>query len=113
MPAPVYPTGRDYYAYISDDSNTYTIATTDSNAGSQTSPPSPISPKTHPAYPRGWKVRHVQGTVVVSGIVYRTRLPIFDPSDPIWLGSSSTFAKGGATFVSEGAIGERRTYKGG
>jgi hypothetical protein len=113
MPAPVYDLQRGFFDYLSDDTTHYVKATTLGNAAAQTSPPPVISPKSLPAFPRGWSPRKVYGTVIVSSVVYRTHIPIFDPADIIWVGSATTFTKGGATFTIEGAIGEKRTYKGG
>jgi hypothetical protein len=113
MPAPVYGLTRDFYSYKSDDTNNYTVATTDGNAAAQTAPPSPINPGSLAAYPRGWRMRKVYGAVVVSGVLYRTHIPILDPTDILWTGAGTTFVKGGSTFVVEGRIGETREYKGG
>lgn len=113
MAAPVYDMSRGYFKMIGDDTNNYVLATTAGNAAAQSSPPPIINPKTYARYPIGWKYRRVYGAVVVSSVVYRTHIPLMDPTDAIWLGTATTFTKGGATFVSEGAIGEKRTYKGG
>lgn len=107
-------TSRDWYSYLSDDTTHYVVATTDANAAAQTAPPSPIAPGSLPAFPRGFKMRFVMGAILDGSILRRTKLPIFLPTDAIFVGGSSTFSKSGLTgWVIEGRIGERRTYKGG
>lgn len=113
MAGPVYDMSRGYFKIVGDDTNPYVLATTAGNAAAQTAPPPVINPKTYARYPIGWKYRRVYGAVLDSGVVYRTHIPLLDPTDPIWLGTTTTFVKGTKTFISEGAIGEKRTYKGG
>ena len=114
MAAPIYPMQRSFYPYISDDTTTYEIATTVEN-GTTINGGTPQEAGTDPTYPRGWVPRRIQGVFVDSGSgkVYRTHVPILDPANTKWVGSVTTFSKGGETFNIQGRIGERRTYKGG
>src|ERR1700674_4023373 len=94
---------RDFYPYISDDGITYNIATTQANGNAQSA--TPVLPKANPKYPYAkGGARHVYG---VNG-TNRTKCPIFDPSDAIFVGSATTFTKNGVTFTVEGIVGERR-----
>ena len=113
--APVYDLARNFYAYKSDNGTTYNIGTTVGNANAQTTPATPVAATANPAYPRGWVERKVHGAYLdtTANVVYRSAIPILDPTDGKWTGSSTTFTKGGQVFVIEGRIGERRTSKGG
>ncbi len=113
MPAPVFDLHRGFYQYTSDDTTDYELATTVGNANAQTTPGTKIPPGTNPTFPRGWVPRIIYGEYTDSGVVYRTKVPFFDPTDPIWLGTVLVFTKGGQTFNTMGHIGEKRTYKGG
>jgi len=114
MPAPVQVLTRDWYAYTSDDTAVYQIGTTDSNAAAQSGTVTPDPVGTNPVYPRGWVMRHVYGEAIVTGVLYRTKLPVFDPTDDIWVGATTTtFVKNGCTYNIEGRIGEKRVNKGG
>jgi hypothetical protein len=113
MTAPVYNLTRGFFPYISDNTNTYTVASTVGNANANSTPPSPGDPDANPTYPRGWVPRKVHGSYVSGGTTYRTDYIAFNPTDLGWLSTNLTFTKGGQTFTIEGRIGERRTYKGG
>jgi hypothetical protein len=104
---------RDFFAYIDDAAVTRVLATTDANAALQAGAPGPVAPLSHAPMPRGWKARRIFGAYLDAGKVYRTSVPILDPSDPLWSGGSTTFTKGGQTFVIEGKRGEQRFSKGG
>lgn len=99
--------GRAFTTYISDDTNSYQLATSIDNilANSGTD----IEPGAHPTYPRGWVARHVYG-VATSGA--RTKLPILDPSSSLFV-TGGTFTKNTVEFTVEGKIGEKRMNKGG
>lgn len=102
----LYGLTRNFYAYISDDGNTYQVAITDddASAGGFTSP---VAPGTNPVYPRGWRMRKMYG--LSSGGI-RTKTPVASPFSTQWT-APTTFPKKGVTFNAEGAIGERRTTK--
>lgn len=99
---------RDFFAYTSDDTNTYQIATTIANGNANSA--SGVAPGVNPSYPRGWVPRKVYG---VSSAGARTKLPIFDPGNAIWVGGGTTFTKNAVSYNVEGRIGEKRTNKGG
>lgn len=111
MPAPVITLGRNFYAYKADNGVTYNIGTLDANAAAQTSPAAPVAPNANPTIPRGWKIRHVTGFYTTGGVTYTTILPIFDPTDNIWLTVSTTFTKWGTTYAVESYLGEKRIYR--
>lgn len=112
MPAPVIDLKRNFYLYTSDNTIQFTVATLNANNAAQTSPQTPIDPSLHPAYDRGFVMRKVHGKAVVSGVTYTTKIPVFDPTDDIWVGAStSTFTKWGTTYNIAGRIGERRIYR--
>ena len=110
---PVYALDRDWYNYTSDDTLVYQVGTTIANG--TVNGATAITPGASPTYPRGWVMRHVFGNYVdtATGFEYRTKVPIFDPTNTKWVGSVNTFIKAGQTWQIEGRIGERRTYKGG
>lgn len=97
---------RDWFAYISDDGNTYQLATTSQNGSAQSA--SPVSVGTNPTYRRGWKPRIVYG---VYGSA-RTKLPVLDPSNGLWTGSTLTFTKDTIVYSVAGKRGEERYNKG-
>lgn len=99
---------RGFFAYKSDDGDTYQLATTLQNGSAQSA--TPVSAGTNPAYPRGYKPRIAYG--VASGGA-RTRLPILDPANGIWTESTLTFTKDSTTYTVEGLRGEQRYTKGG
>lgn len=99
---------REYSSYISDNGNTYQVASTSANVTAGGGTPGPAG--ANPPFPRGWKVRGVYGRGT-GGI--RTFLPIFDPSSGIWLGTTLTFEKYGIPFDVQGKRGEDRFDKGG
>ena len=109
MTLPPQNLGRGFYAYISDDSNTYQIGTTAEN-GTNVNDATPVPAGTNPSYPRGWKMRHVYG---LSEAGNRTKVPIFDPTNGLWLGTTTTFSKNGVSYTVEGKAGEDRFNKGG
>lgn len=99
---------RFYFAYKSDDGNTYQLATTNGN-GSTAQGGSPITPNSLPTYPRGWKPRVVYGEAA-NGT--RTKVPILDPSNGLWTGSTTSFSKDGLSFGVAGKRGEDRFNRG-
>ncbi len=103
---------RSYYSYLSDDVVSYELATTTEN-GTTVNSGDPIAAGTLPAYPRGWVARHIYGVFNDSGVLRRTKVPILDPTNDLWVGTSNTFTKDGIDYDVEGRIGEKRTYKGG
>jgi hypothetical protein len=101
---------RGYFSYTSDDSTLYELATSLQN-GVTVNAATVIAPGSLSAYPRGWTPRHIYGFNAAGPS--RTKVPIFDPANTLWLGGVTTFTKDGITYTIEGKIGERRTYKGG
>lgn len=103
-----YHLNRGFFTYDSDDSNSYQIGTSIDNGNAQSATAVPAG--TSPTYPRGWVPRHIYG-VDASG--NRTKVPIMDPTNGLWTGSTNTFTKNSVSFTVEGRIGEKRTTKGG
>ncbi len=101
---------RGYFLYTSDDGTVYEVATYSEN-GVNVNAATPITTHTDPAYPRGWVMRSIHG-INVAGPA-KTVVPIFDPADTKWTGSTGTFTKDGIVYTIQGRIGEKRTYKGG
>jgi hypothetical protein len=99
----LYGLTRDFYAYISDDTNTYVVALTDNDAVSGGFGDA-VAANAYPGYPRGWKMRIQYG---VSGDGIRTKIPVSDPTSAIWT-SPSEFTKNAIEFVAEGSRGEKR-----
>jgi hypothetical protein len=98
---------RAFYAYTSDDTNTYQLASSTDNGTVNSA--SGVAPGTNPTYPRGWVARHVYG---VDSSGNRTKVPILNPSDSLFV-NGGTFSKAGSSFTVEGKIGEKRMNKGG
>ena len=107
MAGPAQNLARAFYEYLSDDGNTYQVATTQQNGTAQGA--TPATAGANPTYPRGWKMRHVYG---LDSDGNRTKLPVFLPSDGIFLGITATFGKNTKTYTVEGKIGEDRFIKG-
>lgn len=101
---------RGYFAYKSDNGQTYQLATSIGN-GSTAQGASPLAPGVNPAFPRGWKPRIVYG-LSTDGTT-RTKVPILDPGDGLWTGATVSFSKDGLTFIVEGKRGEDRFNRGG
>lgn len=108
MAAPVPALSRDYYVYTSDNTNQYTVATLDANNAAQGTVQTPLAdPLDHPAYPRGYRMRCVHGAYLDGSKVYRTKVPVFVPTDTLW--TASSFSKFGVTWAVQSRIGERQT----
>ncbi len=97
---------RSFYAYISDDGNTYQVGTTIEN-GTTANGATPVTYGANPVYPRGWKMRHLYG--INAGL--RTKAPIFDPSNAKWTGGTTSFTKNSTSYSIEGRVGEKRFAK--
>lgn len=98
---------RHFYAYVSDDGNTYQIATTDVNAAAGGFG-SPLLPGAFPTYPRGWKVRIAYGAAISGGgAIARTSIPIATPTLFASAGGTS-FSKYGISYGINGLRGENR-----
>lgn len=108
MAAPIYPLERGLFDYTSDDTHDYAVGTTLDNGTAQSADPAPDT--TNPAYPRGWVMRRVYG--VTEDGLYRTHVPIMDPTDGLYVGTTATFPKGGTTFRVKGRRGEQMYKKG-
>jgi hypothetical protein len=100
-----------FYAYDSDNAVTYEVRMNTAKGTAATNTSEAYG--TSPAYPVGWKPRHIYGSgLTSSGATSRTSLVICDPTNALWLGSSNTFTVTGAgTYAVEGRIGEKRTAK--
>lgn len=98
---------RGFFAYKSDDGTTYNIGTTLANGSAQSA--TPVAAGANPAYPRGFKVRHVFGK---SSGGLKTRIPVLDPAATMWTAGGSV-TKDSVTYTVEGKIGEKRVYRGG
>jgi hypothetical protein len=103
-----YGLGRHFFPYISDDGNTYEIATTDEN-GVTVNASTAQDEGTDPVLPRGWAPRHVFG---VASYGSRTKCPILDPANTMWVGSGKTFSKHSKSYTILGRVGERRVSRG-
>lgn len=102
----LYGLTRHFYAYVSDDGNTYQVALTDDDAFAGSFGGS-VPAGTNPVFPRGWRMRKQYG--ISSGGV-RTKVPVSTPTVTQWI-TPSTFTKKSVVFTAEGSIGERRTTK--
>lgn len=99
---------RSYYAYTADDTNVYVLATTTQNGAVNGA--TAVAPNSHPPLPRGWVPRHVYGD---DGSGNRTKVPIFNPSNGIFVGGTTSFTKNSTSYTTSGHIGEKRVYRGG
>lgn len=101
--ATLYGLGRNFYAYLSDDGNTYQVAITndDATAGGFATA---VVPGLYPPLPRGWRMRILYG---VNGSVGRTKIPVASASLSQWT-TPASFTKHSQTFEPEGARGEHR-----
>lgn len=98
---------RYFYPYISDDGETYEVATTKENGDAQGA--TPESQGTNPVYPRGWVMRRVYGKTADGE---STHIPIFDPTDAHFTGGSTSISKGGVSYRIAGKRGEHRYTRG-
>ena len=99
---------RAYFAYVSDDANTYQLASTKQNGLAQDS--TPVNVGVNPGYPRGWVPRRVYGEDTDGN---RTHVPIMSPSNALWLGTTPTFQKNNTEYTVYGKRGEFRFNRGG
>jgi hypothetical protein len=104
--ATLYGLGRGFYAYVSDDGNTYQVAIT-ANDASTGGFGAAVAYGSLPVYPRGWKMR-VQYGLSSGGI--RTKWPVATTGTQ-WASPVNTTAKNGIAFVPQGSVGEKRTAK--
>jgi hypothetical protein len=96
---------RGFYAYLSDDGNTYQVGLSLGVANSGAFPDA--AEGDHPGYPIGWKMRHVS---CKDGTGQRCSIPISGNSDSRYV-SGGLLDHNGNTFVIQGRIGERMTSK--
>jgi hypothetical protein len=98
----LYGLTRGFYAYVSDDGNTYNVAITadDADAGDFGDP---VAAHAHPTYPRGWKMRIQYG---VNGTT-RTKWPVSSVTSDSWTTPVVT-TKHAVAFTPEGTRGEQR-----
>ena len=98
--------------YTSDDTTGYNVGVSQPNATAGGFVDAAPGAKTN--FPRGWRMRHVQGARSDGGPGAH-KLPIANPGNALWTGTSTTFtipyAAGSANFDAGGRIGERRTQK--
>jgi len=105
--ARTYNLKRRFCEYVSDDGSTYNVATTIGNIDAQGG--DQVDAGANPEYPRGWTMREVYGEAADGS---KTKLPILDPQDAMWVGGTKTFTKEAVLFAIMGHRGEHRFYKG-
>jgi hypothetical protein len=97
---------RNYYAYQSDDGNTYQVALAQSNA-TVGGFGSPVADGVNGGYPVGWKMRHLSA---LGAAGQRTIVPANSHSNAAYM-NGGTFTKNGVAYQIQGRIGERMTSK--
>ena len=99
---------RAFYQYVSDNGTTYSLATTvqNGNVNSATGSPVPITSR----YLKGWTCRFIFGQASTGEV---TQVPIFSATNPLFVGTSTSFTKDGTSYAVTGRIGEQRGNTGG